>query len=432
MNKLFKNILSILLSLVPSLLFSQQEDYYQKNFVRNDNATYRESIQTVLLYKTGFELSPPIIKLKSDESLTLAFDDLDGDHKNYRYTIMHCDCFWNPSQLQQIEYINGFTEDDIDDFRISYNTTTRYMNYVLVFPNEDMRILKSGNYILKVFIGSPEDKNVVLTRRFMVFEPMVDLSVKINKAMDLDNRYTHQQVDLRITAINYTITDSYKDLHVFMMQNGRWDNILQNVQPRMITGNLYDYTMQQGLSFPGGNEFRHLDMKTLKYNTDRMKSIEYDGAAYHVYVMTDMPRNYGNYRFEEDINGRRLISVNYARDNYTEADYAWVHFLLPYQVPLADGSLYIAGGFCDWQYRPSNKMTYNFDLHAYEASIFLKQGYYNYAYVFLENGSKVGDATFIEGSFWETGNEYEVFVYHRGQGDYYDRLIGLGFVDNAQ
>jgi hypothetical protein len=127
-----------------------------------------------------------------------------------------------------------------------------------------------------------------------------------------------------------------------------------------------------------------------------------------------------------------LISVNYARDNYTEADYAWVHFLLPYQVPLADGSLYVAGGFCDWQYRLSNKMTYNFDLHAYEASIFLKQGYYDYAYVFLENGSNAGDATFIEGSFWETGNEYEVFVYHRGQGDYYDRLIGLGFVDNAQ
>lgn len=420
--------LIIIILFIPLVLTSQDDAYFQGDFVRNDNATYRESIKTVLLYKAGFELSPPIIQLNTDERLLLSFDDLDLTYKNYRYTLVHCDAFWNPSEIQQIEYLDGFYEDNINDYKYSYNTTTKYINYVLVFPTDYLKIKKSGNYILKVFLNSPDDKNVVLTRRFMVYEPRVTVNCKADKAMDLNKRYSHQQVDFKIIAPNYNITEVYRDLHVFVMQNGRWDNIIQNIRPRMITGSEYDFTMQRELSFPGGNEFRYLDMKTLKYPTDRMKSIEYLADGYHVYVITDKSRSQGSYLSESDINGRRLISVNQARDPYTEADYAWVHFLLPYFPVLAEGSLYVSGTFSDWQYTPVSKMTYNFDLKAYEAKIFLKQGYYNYAYTFLENRSKVGDVTFIEGSHWETENEYAILVYHRIQGEYYDRLIGLGFI----
>ena len=413
---------------IPLVLASQDETYFQGNFVRNDNATYRESIQTVLLYKAGFELSPPIIQLNTDERLLLSFDDLDMNYKNYKYTLVQCDAFWNPSQLQPIEYLDGFYEDNINEYKYSYNTTTKYINYVLVFPTDYLKIKKSGNYILKVYTDTPDDQNVILTRRFLVYEPLVTVNCKVDKAMDLNNRYTHQQVDFKILAGDYNITNEYRDLHVFVMQNGRWDNIIQNIRPRMITGSVYDYTMQIELAFPGGNEFRYLDMKTLKYNTDRMRSIEYLADGYHVYVMTDNPRPNGGYLTESDINGRRLISVNQARDPYTEADYAWVHFLLPYYPVLTDGNLYVSGSFADWQYTPVNKMTYNFDLKAYEAKIFLKQGYYNYAYTFLENRAQAGDMTFIEGSHWETENEYAILVYHRIQGDLYDRLIGLGFI----
>lgn len=413
---------------IPLMLASQDDAYFQGNFVRNDNATYRETIQTVLLFKAGFELSPPIIQLNTDERLLLSFDDLDMSYKSYKYTLIHCDVYWNPSQLQQIEYLEGYYEDNINEYKYSYNTTTKYINYKLIFPTDYLKIKKSGNYILKVFVDSPDDQNVVITRRFLVYEPLVTVNCRINKAMDLNNRYTHQQVDFKILAPYYNITEVYRDLHVFVMQNGRWDNIIYNIRPRMITGTEYDYTMQRELAFPGGNEFRYLDMKTLKYNTDRMRSLQYQADGYHVYVLTDTPRSQGPYLTESDINGRRLISVNQARDPYTEADYAWVHFLLPYYPVLAEGNLYVSGSFSDWQYTAVNKMTYNFDLKAYEAKILLKQGYYNYAYAFLENRSKVGDITFIEGSHWETENEYAILVYHRIQGEYYDRLIGLGFI----
>lgn len=411
-------------------LFSQKDDYFQERFVRNDNYTYNDDIQTVLLYKLGFELSPPVIQFRSDEKLVLAFDDLAASHKNYKYTLIHCDAHWNTSQLQQMEYLEGFFEEDITDYQFSFNTTLPYINYVLVFPSDYIRISKSGNYIIKVYENDSRDENVVLTRRFMVVDPKVSIAGSIGNSVDLGVRYTHQQVNFKVLSPDYPLTDAHRDLNVFVMQNGRWDSRVQDVQPRMIIGSEYDFSLQEKLAFPAGNEFRYLDMKTLKYNTDRMKSLRYEADGYHVYIMTDEVRAGKSYISGEDINGRRLVAANNTRDPYSEGDYAWVHFLLPYPEPVTDGHLYVSGALSDWQYKPFNRMHYNFELRAYEAKLLLKQGYFNYAYAFLKNRSDKGDITFIEGSYWETENEYTILVYHRRQGDVYDQLIGVGFVNS--
>jgi hypothetical protein len=343
---------------------------------------------------------------------------------------MHCDAFWNKSDLQPMEYLNGFLDDFVDDYTYSFNTMVRYVNYTVAFPNEDIRITKTGNYILRVFLDSDQDENVVLTRRFMVYEPQVQVEGRVANSVDLNLRYTHHQVSFRILGGNYPMSDTYRNLHVAVMQNGRWDNLIKNVQPRNIIGNEYNYSLVEELVFPAGNEYRYFDMKTLDYNTDRMQSLQYTADGYQVYIMTDMPRNKGNYLYEEDINGRKLIAANETRDPYSEGDYAWVHFLLPYWPPLAEGNLYVFGALSEWQFNSTNLMRYNFDLRAYEGKLFLKQGYYNYAYAFLENNAHAGDLTFIEGSYWETRNEYTVFVYYRQQGDSFDRLVGIGFINS--
>jgi len=430
-----KSVLTAFTIFILSLSFtfhlqSQDDTYYDSGFVRNDNTVYRENIRTVLLYKAGFELSPPIIQLNTGERLILAFDDLDAGYKQYRYTFIHCDAFWNTSDLLQMEYIIGYQDDYIDDYKSSFNTTIPFVNYTLEFPSENMRIKKSGNYILKVYLDSDADENVVLTRQFMVYDPKVTIQGKVAISVDLDLRYTHHQVNFKIISGDYYLTNVYSDLHVLVMQNGRRDNMIRNIQPRMIIGNEYDYSLQEQLAFPAGNEYRYFDMKTLKYNTDRMQSLQYTEDGYQVYLMTDLPRVNGNYYSEEDINGRKLIEANDTRDPYTEGDYAWVHFLLPYDYPLANGNLYVFGALSDCQFSTTNLMRYNFDLKAYEARLVLKQGYYNYVYAFLENRSNAGDVTFIEGSYWETMNEYTIFVYHRQQGDMYDQLIGVGFVNS--
>jgi hypothetical protein len=417
----------LLLLMVSFVVKSQDDGYYSSRFIRNDNSVYRSNIQTVLLYKEGFELSPPIIELVSAEKLVLSFDDLDADYKQYRYTFIHCDAFWNKSDLQPMEYLNGYFDDFIEDYKYSFNTTVPYVNYVVTFPNEDIRITKSGNYILKVYLDSDDDKNVVLTRRFMVYEPQVSVEARIANTVDLDLRYTHHQVSFRILGGNYYMTDTYRNLHVVVLQNGRWDNMIKNVQPRNIIGNEFNYSLVEELVFPAGNEYRYLDMKTLKYNTDRMQSLQYTYDGYQVYIMPDVVRAGKNYLYEEDINGRRLISTNDVQDPYTEGDYAWVHFLLPYYPPSPEGNIYIFGALTDYQFSPSNLMKYNYDTKAYEGKLLLKQGYYNYAYAFLPNNTQVADLGFIEGNYWETRNEYSILVYYRQVGDFYDRLIGIGY-----
>jgi hypothetical protein len=69
-------------------------------------------------------------------------------------------------------------------------------------------------------------------------------------------------------------------------------------------------------------------------------------------------------------------------------------------------------------------MTYNADKRQYEANIYLKQGYYNYEYVLKKyEGDNIN--RFIEGTHYQTVNDYHIYIYHRPTGESYDQLIGI-------
>jgi len=69
-------------------------------------------------------------------------------------------------------------------------------------------------------------------------------------------------------------------------------------------------------------------------------------------------------------------------------------------------------------------MKYNESTQLYELDLLLKQGYYNYVYTTLSDGNNQGDDSVIEGSFFETENEYLILVYVRLMGTNYDQLLG--------
>ena len=70
-------------------------------------------------------------------------------------------------------------------------------------------------------------------------------------------------------------------------------------------------------------------------------------------------------------------------------------------------------------------MIYNYVEKEYELTLFLKQGYYNYQYTYLKDNEKCGDETLIEGTHYETENEYVIYVYNMPMGSNYDQLIGM-------
>jgi hypothetical protein len=409
-----------------------QDDYFDAKYIRNENFIYKNNIKTVLLYGAGNPLSMPIIQLHSLDKLMLSFDDLDADVKSYRYTVVHCDAYWNTSTIEKMEYLDGFYDDEIYENNRSINTLQPYTNYFLLFPTEYLRIKKSGNYILKVFVNTESDENVVFTRRFMVYDPKITVAAKVNKTSNLNDRYTKQQVDFSLITENYSIHDPYRDLHLVVRQNDRWDNVVTNIEPRRVLPNQLDYSLNEKIVFEGGNEFRYVDLKTVKYTTDKMATIDYLPDTYVVYLLADRNNMTREYYSESDINGKRIIESNQAIYNSSyEAEYAWVHFTLLQPKPLTSGNVYIMGELSGWQFSEENKMVYISNNRTYEVDLYLKQGYYNYCYAFLEDNKQVAEVLYFEGSHWETENLYTVFVYHREQGLFYDQLIGFTTISSV-
>ena len=399
-------------------------DYYTTDYLRYADYVYKENIKTVLLNMKGWDFSPPLIRFDSDEKLVLRFDDLDGGHKTYYYTIIHCDAKWRPSDLQPQEYIDGFYDDRLSDYNPSFNTEVSFTHYSLEFPNRNMRPKIPGNYIFKVFLdGDRED--VVLTRKFMVYEQAVSVSGDVRQARQVSLRDFKQELNFSINTHDYRIDNPYNDITVVIKQNGRWDNVIHDLEPRSVSGNTISYDYDSEIIFDGGNEFRYFDTKSLKHSTARIDQINMRPEFKEVILREDLPRKNKSYIFEHDINGRYYIQNEHGYDQHLESDYAMVNFTLPMAVPFRDGNIYLAGEFTDWNYNKSNLMEYNYNKNAYQASMLLKQGYYNYMYMYLEDGEDRPDISMVEGNHSETENEYTILVYHRRQGTFFDRLIGM-------
>ena len=425
-KKLYAAALIISLSLVmvakPALA--------NKDFFLYGDYVHKNNIRSVLFNQKGFDLSDPIIRMHSDDKLILRFDDLDADYKSYFYTIIHCDAHWQPSELREYEYIDGFYEDEIRDFRRSINTRAPFTHYYMEFPGHNLRPTKSGNYILKVFVNG--DRNdVAFTRRFMVYEEQVSVEGDVQQANLVRYRDRMQQLTFSINLRNYPVSNPYRDMQVVIRQNGRWDNAIINLEPKSIRGNMLVYDYEDKTLFEGGNEFRRFDIRSLRYLSERVNDITSSRRHWDVYLVADQIRSYHRYVSDNDINGRFIVETHDARDNMLESDYAWVHFHLPMDAPLDDGHIYVFGELTDWHFSEENKMNYNFGDNAYELSLLLKQGYYNYKYAILREDGGEADLVTMEGSHSLTENDYSIFVYHRKPGDLYDRLIGMGRYNSA-
>ncbi|MEA3503624.1 MAG: DUF5103 domain-containing protein [Bacteroidota bacterium] len=421
---MIKSVFTLILLHI-SILTLGQDDIYNNSDFKYDNYIYNDNIYSAQIHKKGFPLSMAILDINNlNKNLLLSFDDFNDDVIDYYYTLIHCNANWEPSNLQKNEYILGFDEGYIEEYKFSYNTIQPFIHYSLEFPQEEHMPTKSGNYIIKVYPSNHPDK-AILSARFMIYNPQIIIDADIKKATSVKKRDKMQEVDFVLNTKHIYISNPMQEIKVTIVQNNRRDNIITNIKPMNIRGDILKYDYEEENLFMGGNEFRHFDMKSFRYQSDRVKKIDVFSSQNHIYLYTDEIKTYSPYIFENDINGRRLIKTSDYENTSTEADYAWVHFRIPYPAPLLDGEIYILGELTNWQLDKKSRMTYNYEHKAYEDSIYLKQGYYNYLYAFLEDGKKEGDLTLLENSFSETENSYTIFVYFRQQGGLYDKLIGV-------
>jgi hypothetical protein len=393
---------------------------------------YQNYIQAVEFLRVGFELSDPVITLNTEEKFYTAFDDLQGSYRQYYYQVQHFSANWEKSDIWLNEYLEGLEEGQVEKFESSFNTRTIYTHYEFVFPNDRFILKKSGNYILRVFWRDNNGNEInAFTRRFMIVDPKVTVSAKIGRAGTSEDYETKQEVDFEISTTGFRIDAPYQDIKVVILQNWRWDNALDNLKPYMVRNDLLDYNYDNGTNlFDGLNEFRRFDITSTKFLSDKVRDITYNDTMFFAKLWDSERRTFKEYIIEDDINGRFLLKTNDEPSVSNYGEYVVVNFFLPYEAPIVEGNLYIAGGFNCWQYTPDNKMQYNYRRKGYEASIMFKQGYYNYLYVLLPNQSKTGDASWVEGNHSVTRNTYTILVYYRSRGEIYDELIGTGSFDS--
>lgn len=422
--------ISIFLILCFSLIFnsfaSEKADqyYYQ-------NAVFRDEIKSVQLYREGNELSNPVFELGSDVRLLLKFDDLAEDVKNYSYTIIHCDANWNESYIQQNEYLAGFPDNPVTDYAMSFNTTIKFVNYQLTIPNDDCSLKYSGNYALVVFEGN-DRKNLVLIQRFYVVEPKVRIEGTVKKATFDPFNGENQEVDFKIINEQLRLLNPREDIKVVLMQNRRWDNAVLGLKPRFIQNNVLSYDYDKENVFPGGNEFRYFDIRTKRYNGENIESIKFMRPYFHATILPEGIRNNKKFMPYKEMNGNFVIeSLDRVTDTDTECDYFFAHFYLPMQSQLVGGTVNVFGALTGWNANKTNEMKWNYETAGYELSLLLKQGYYNYQYVYVPEGAKKADSVNLEGSFFLTENEYEIFAYYRDPASRYDRLVGFVTVNSS-
>ncbi len=389
-----------------------------------EDRIFNENIRTVLLHRKGYELSYPIIKINSGDELLLRFDDLEGDVKNYTYTVIHCNADWTPSRLSPSDYIEGFYENQIRNYRFSFNTFIPYTHYSLTLPNEDIRFRLSGNYILKVYEDFDRSK-VAFTRRFFVNESRVHINAIARQPIIPEYRRSGHQIDFTVSHRDYNIRDPYSEVNVIITQNNRWDNAVKELKPDFIKN--YELVYEDGEKnyFPGGNEFRTFDIQSLRFHTEFVRDIVFRHDGYHVKLFPGKPRDRRHEYHHDEINGRFLVRTRDEPNDNTDSEYVMVYFSLPWDAPLDNGDVYVAGDLASWNFYPWNRMEYNYETKSYELSMLLKQGYYNYQYLFLPEGEQEADGSMFEGNFFETENDYIIYVYHRLPGSRYDRLIGV-------
>ena len=424
--KLFFTCLFIVL--VTAKTFAKKTDKELQTIDR----VYEDNIKTVLLYPNSNSLKdatqPSIVKLGDTRTLLLSFDELGSETKNYYVKILNCNADWTESNLNGIMYLSDYNEYQIFDRQPSYNTRIAYIHYKFPVPKTKI----SGNFLIKVY-REGDEYDLILTKRFMVYETFGDVSIAPQIKFPISNseRNTGQQLDFSI-SYSGAIINPMERLKIVLRQNYSWKNAIYDLKPAFMRDDIrmYDYTFFNNENvFKGGNEFRFFDLRSLRSNGMNISKIIPSLNKNVVLLGYDKSRKSNAYSTSFDINGFYAPEQYETKGYETDPDYAEVIFTLDIKKEDAPGRIFIMGALTDWSLNAAFEMKWDEEYKVFTCSPTIKQGYYNYHYTVVSKDEPIPDDGLLEGHFSQTQNVYDFIVYYRGPAGQYDRIIGYKSVD---
>ena len=432
MNK--SNKLITFLLLLGSFFYASKLIGQSKYAYPPQNQIFDPAVKTVFLYPNQHAADDPtrtqkpaIIRLGAAEQLILEFDHLENNSPSYVAKIYHFNADWTQSTLREMEFLQEYNEFPIQTYETSQNTKYAYSHHEFVVPTP----LISGNYLLVVY----EDYRLlkrVLSKKFYVFEPIVQVNATVKTPQDGQFWRSHQQINFDVSYAGYNQMYSPKeDLKVYIRTNYQDEKRKGPYQP---SGNdmakqtlRYQYFRNEHI-FPGGNEYRFLDIRSTYTRGQGVDFIQ-QGVIDQIEVTPMRTRNMGRYSDQFDLNGFYSIENRENLNPSIASDYLKVHFTLQEPSLAPTQRIAIRGAFNEWAL--DNEMTYNPQKEQYEATILLKQGLYDYVLSVIDDTKTTPpDDYLLEGNFTETENKYEFFIYHKPPNARSERLIGYALVSS--
>lgn len=394
------------------------------------DSIYLKNIKTVRLYNSGNQLSIPVLNLNGNDLLELHFDDLDADVKNYYYTYELCNSDWSPANLGQFDYIKGFTQTRITNYRFSSLAHTRYTHYQALLPDGSMYLTRSGNYILKVFLNG-DTSQLVFTKRLMVVDNKAGIMARVTQPFAPQFFQTHQKLQFTVDVKALQSFNAGQQIKVVVLQNFRWDNAMMNLKPTFIRGTTLEYNSENTAVFPAGKEWRWLDLRDFHLQTDRVLNADYKKYSTDIFLRPDAPLASQKYVYYRDLNGMSSIETIRGVNPYYEGDYATVYFSFvpPNGMAYTKKDIYLFGQLTNYDFTDSLKMTFDADKGKYETHLFMKQGYYDYTYITIDKNNSYIHSQ-LDGNYYETENLYTILVYYKPFIGRADELIGVATVDS--
>lgn len=395
---------------------------------RLPDQVYLSNIKTVKLNRFGDPLSYPVLALNSSDQLELNYDDLDGGVKNYYYTLTLCNVDWTPAQLSYFDYVKGYSQVRINTYRNSSISLTRYTHYQATLPDRNCQPIKSGNYLLKVFLNG-DTSQLAFTKRFLVVESKLSVAVQVTQPFNQEYFQTHHRFQVQVDTRNFDVRYPQQQIRVEILQNYRWDNKLTLTMPTFTRQDLLQYSNENEMLMPAGKEYRWLNIRSFRLLGDRISKQQNTDSSFSLFVKEDQSRLPKQYFFYKDNNGLFINETIETINPFWNADYAKVHFSYrpTNSLPREAGDLVVFGELTNYGKDPDATLVYNPQKGVYETDLFLKQGYYDYQYALKEikSGSIRFNSSLTEQDAWETENVYLVLVYFRPLGGRYDELVSV-------
>jgi len=364
----------------------------------------------------------PIMKLGSSDVLRISFDELSHNYRRLIYRLEPCNPDWTPCDgLFESDWLEGFNDRPIDNYVNSLNTTVLYTHYEMQLPNDDTRLKMSGNY--KLHIIDEEEEEEVMLVEFRVVEPLMDVVVGVTTNTDIDMNQSHQQVMMNVRYNSLKVTNPSEQIQTFVMQNGREDNMKENVRPNYTQTTGLTWEHNKGLIFEAGNEYRKYEVLDPSHPTMGLAHVawEEEEGRFHAIPFYAEPQR--NYVYDVDANGAFVVrnSDNVEIDN--TSDYVYVHYKMKPYRQYADARVVVDGR---WAVEPEENyvMTWDESDQSYNAVVLQKLGYYNYQ-ILMKDLDGTTHLMPEEGSFYQTENSYTALVYYKEQGGRSWRLVGM-------